>query len=64
MFSDFAFSDTGRAGHFIMEKQYRHGLGVNSIELPCGVMEGGFPLKRYSVNYLKKQVTEMANGAS
>lgn len=28
-------------GQFIMEKQYRHGLGVNSIELPCGVMEKG-----------------------
>lgn len=28
-------------GEFIMEKQYRHGLGVESIELPCGVMEEG-----------------------
>ena len=28
-------------GEFVMEKQYRHGLGVNSIELPCGVMEKG-----------------------
>ena len=28
-------------GQFIMETQYRHGLGVNSIELPCGVMEKG-----------------------
>lgn len=28
-------------GKFVMEKQYRHGLGVNSIELPCGVMEKG-----------------------
>lgn len=28
-------------GQFIMEKQYRHGLAVNSIELPCGVMEKG-----------------------
>ncbi len=26
---------------FIIERQYRHGLGVNSIELPCGVMEKG-----------------------
>ena len=24
-----------------MEKQYRHGLGMDSIELPCGVMEKG-----------------------
>ncbi|MDY5638185.1 MAG: NUDIX hydrolase, partial [Parabacteroides sp.] len=28
-------------GLFIMEQQYRHGLEVNSIELPCGVMEKG-----------------------
>lgn len=28
-------------GEFVMEKQYRHGLGVMSIELPCGVMEEG-----------------------
>ena len=28
-------------GRFVMEKQYRHGLGVHSIELPCGVMEEG-----------------------
>lgn len=28
-------------GQFVMEKQYRHGLGINSIELPCGVMEKG-----------------------
>lgn len=28
-------------GEFIMEKQYRHALEVNSIELPCGVMEKG-----------------------
>lgn len=28
-------------GQFVVEKQYRHGLGVNSIELPCGVMEKG-----------------------
>ena len=28
-------------GQFIIERQYRHGLGVNSIELPCGVMEKG-----------------------
>ena len=28
-------------GQFIMEQQYRHGLEVNSIELPCGVMEKG-----------------------
>lgn len=28
-------------GMFIMEKQYRHALGVDSIELPCGVMEQG-----------------------
>lgn len=28
-------------GNIVMEKQYRHGLGVDSIELPCGVMEKG-----------------------
>lgn len=30
-----------RDGLFVMEQQYRHGLGVNSIELPCGVAEVG-----------------------
>lgn len=28
-------------GRFVMEKQYRHGLGVESIAIPCGVMEKG-----------------------
>lgn len=28
-------------GRFVMEKQYRHGLGVTGYELPCGVMEKG-----------------------
>lgn len=28
-------------GQFVMEKQYRHALGVDSIELPCGVAEKG-----------------------
>ncbi len=28
-------------GQIIMERQYRHALGINSIELPCGVMENG-----------------------
>lgn len=28
-------------GKMVMEKQYRHGLGVVSYELPCGVMEKG-----------------------
>lgn len=28
-------------GQFVMERQYRHGLGVDSTELPCGVMEKG-----------------------
>lgn len=28
-------------GHFIMERQYRHGMQVFSTELPCGVMEKG-----------------------
>lgn len=28
-------------GRFVMEKQYRHGLGVTGFELPCGVMEKG-----------------------
>ncbi|MBR5275597.1 MAG: NUDIX hydrolase [Bacteroidaceae bacterium] len=30
-----------KEGEFVMEKQYRHGLGVHSIELPCGVAEKG-----------------------
>ena len=30
-----------KEGRFVMEKQYRHGLGVESIEIPCGVMENG-----------------------
>ena len=28
-------------GQFVMERQYRHGMGVESIEIPCGVMEPG-----------------------
>ena len=28
-------------GQIIMEKQYRHGMGVMSTELPCGVAEPG-----------------------
>lgn len=28
-------------GQFVMEKQYRHALGIHSIEIPCGVMEKG-----------------------
>lgn len=28
-------------GQFVMEQQYRHALGVNSIEIPCGVAEAG-----------------------
>lgn len=28
-------------GKFVMERQYRHGLQVNSTEIPCGVMEQG-----------------------
>ncbi len=28
-------------GQFVMERQYRHGLGRTSYELPCGVMEQG-----------------------
>lgn len=28
-----------KEGQFVMERQYRHGLGVDSTELPCGVME-------------------------
>lgn len=28
-------------GKFVMERQYRHGLGVSGTELPCGVMEKG-----------------------
>ena len=30
-----------KEGQFVMERQYRHGLGVHSTELPCGVMEKG-----------------------
>ena len=30
-----------KAGRFIMEKQYRHGMQRMSYELPCGVMEKG-----------------------
>ena len=30
-----------KAGNFIMEKQYRHGMQRMSYELPCGVMEKG-----------------------
>lgn len=30
-----------KEGEFVMERQYRHGLGVYSTELPCGVMEKG-----------------------
>lgn len=30
-----------KAGQFVMEKQYRHGLGVECVEIPCGVMEEG-----------------------
>lgn len=30
-----------KEGLFVIEKQYRHGLGVYSTELPCGVMEKG-----------------------
>ncbi|MGM9760613.1 MAG: NUDIX hydrolase [Parabacteroides sp.] len=30
-----------QTGEFVMETQYRHGLEVQSIELPCGVMEKG-----------------------
>ena len=28
-------------GKFVMERQYRHALGVEAYELPCGVMENG-----------------------
>ncbi len=28
-------------GQYVMEKQYRHALGVTCYELPCGVMEAG-----------------------
>ena len=28
-------------GKFVMERQYRHGLGVMSIEIPAGVVENG-----------------------
>lgn len=30
-----------RDGQFVMERQYRHGVGRTSLELPCGVMEQG-----------------------
>ena len=28
-------------GQFVMEKQYRHGLGKTCYEIPAGVIEGG-----------------------
>jgi len=28
-------------GQYVMERQYRHALGVTCYELPCGVMEAG-----------------------
>ena len=28
-------------GQFVMERQYRHGLSVEGMELPCGTMEDG-----------------------
>lgn len=28
-------------GQFVMEQQYRHGMGILSTELPCGVAEKG-----------------------
>ena len=28
-------------GHYVMERQYRHGAGRTDYELPCGVMEAG-----------------------
>ncbi len=30
-----------KEGEFIMERQYRHAIGINCVELPCGVMEEG-----------------------
>lgn len=30
-----------KEGEFVMERQYRHALGVYSTELPCGVIEKG-----------------------
>ena len=30
-----------KEGDFVMERQYRHGLGSINYELPCGVMEEG-----------------------
>ena len=30
-----------RDGHFVMERQYRHAVGMTCYELPCGVMEEG-----------------------
>ena len=30
-----------KEGLFVMEKQYRHGLGTDNIEIPCGAMENG-----------------------
>ena len=28
-------------GQFVMERQYRHAVGMTCYELPCGVMEAG-----------------------
>ena len=30
-----------RDGKFVMERQYRHAVGMTCYELPCGVMEAG-----------------------
>ena len=30
-----------KEGKMVMERQYRHGAGITSYELPCGVVEAG-----------------------
>ena len=30
-----------KEGRFVMERQYRHAVGMTCFELPCGVMEAG-----------------------
>lgn len=53
-----------KAGRFIMEKQYRHGMQRMSYELPCGVMERAkHRLRRRNASCLKRRGTLAANGS-
>lgn len=52
-----------KAGRFIMEKQYRHGMQRMSYELPCGVMETKHRLRRRNASCLKRRGILAANGS-